>query len=289
MAAINVKEVGKDRRGSSGEKSISLERSFTVLLDSSSSVTKAPLDAYEANGVPKINDQHPDDSNLYVDNKTVDFVGGSLWLVRCFYKVASGSFQQGNQQLYLPPLSRPPKYSYHAVTSQVKIDRDIHGKAITNSASKSFDPPITIEVDDVIMRVERNEETFNVNKAAKYIGAVNSDEFYGIPPGFAKCIKYNGDPARAGSFFYYEMTYEILIRLSAVAGVNPGHKVRILDEGFGYKNADGEWEDFKDAEGAVRSEPTKLDGSGGELPDGADEVFLEFEVYEPLQFSELNL
>ena len=299
MSIINVTE-GPSPDTTAGIDGASASRIFHVQFDESDDPAIRPQLAWGAAGIPEIYQPHPFSSWLYVQNKTVRKIGGFDYEVTVNYTTSSK--QDSNESELIDPLSRPPEIEWNFTVSNEKIDRDIEGKAIVNSAGESFDPPITKDVYDLVLRITRNQSNFNHLQAAEYIGAINSDYFYGFEPGMVRCTNYSGRKIRVGSLSYWQVTYEFQIRYAEVSGVNTGWKRRILDQGMHtYDGLDDEgyvkWKKIpvKDDKGnnVPTSEPFPLDGNGNKLPGARhtarEHEFEEFDIYPSLSFSILGL
>jgi len=232
--------------------------------------------------VPLLWESHPFDPWMYVINKTQTWMGGNIRRVTVNY-----SRQQ-------EPLSIPPRISWGFATSNEAIDKDSQGNVITNSSGESPDPPITDEIDDLIMRIAVNWESFDHLLAADYKGAVNSDIFYDFPVGTCKIKVFDGDETRIAGLTFWSVTIEIQIRYDSENDLLSGWKKRFLDEGFRVKSGtddDGatDYEILKDKDGNPLSQPVLLDGEGAKLVEGNDPVFLEFETYKLRPFAALGI
>lgn len=224
--------------------------------------------------VPEPYSPHPADPWTYVQNIGVmPGNGPKQWIVTVTYK----SWQD--------PLNAPWQVSWSFASSNEPIDRDINDKAITNSAYETYDPPISKEADDLILRISRNEAAFDPLAALDYKNSVNSDYFYGAGPGIAKLNLWTGDLQVGGPQAWYAVNYEIQFR-------QDGWKRRLLDQGFRTFDADeGTYTTITDSEGNPMSEPTLLDGNGQKLALASIDapVFNEHEINNALPFSYLNL
>jgi len=296
MSVISVKE---DYR-SSGPSSTRLDlitlraskddaRVFDVLFSQGETaaerrvLAKTAVDPFSGEKIPQYWEQHPADPWLFVTSITSSQGTGPF-----HYKVAVNYVSVGN------PLEQPMEIEWlHNITNEL-VDREATGKAITNSANESFDPPITKEVYDLVLRLKRNEELFNPINAVKYTGAINNDNFVcpadysgttvQYPPGVVKCTLLKGIPKRAATLYYHEVHYEFQFRLGEIEETEPGTwevlglgwKKRILDQGFRtLKKEDGEWtgeyEPILDAEGNPVREPQLLDGKGEQLKEPTED------------------
>lgn len=228
-------------------------------------------------------DYHAGDDALgfaFVKSKTArrDRVQPRLWIVEVRYSTAKDTQER---QIAENPLDRPAVYSWDSVTYQKVVAKDKDDQAVVNSAGERFSPLPTMDDNRPVLRVERNEATFNESRAIDYQDAVNTDMFRGFDPGQAKVAKITGTTAYENSVFYWQVTYEIHFR-------REGWRLEILDEGTYTTTALGVKLLFFDVRGQIMQSGL-LDGHGNELADGSDPVFLPFDVYKKRPFNVLGL
>lgn len=182
---------------------------------------------------------------------------------------------------------------------------------VRNSANEPPDPPMMVDYHDLVLRMTVNRAVFDHAIASKYIGAVNSDIFYGFPAGKVKCTLFTGEEQRASGLIYWQHEYEFQIRTFYSDPLNVGWLRRFRDEGFRELvfTADEEWK-YRDILSEVItvddegndlpptkkpvSKPAPLDGAGREIPPGdplhpTPDHFIEIQDYDQLPFSVLGL
>lgn len=291
MAVTEVKEDWRGLEAESGTDGASVPRTFTVQFDTDDDPEKRPILAITADDgttkIPKLYETHSQKPWLFVNNHRVDPLGPFDFRVTAYY---TNRYARGSEDKFDPtqhPLDQPWEVEWGFVTANEPIDRDINGEPITNSAGQSFDPPITRDVDDLVLKITRNKAAYDPIVASDYKGSVNSDTFWGFTPGLVKCTRFNARSARQADLWYWIVTYEFQMR-------KDGWKRRILDEGYAEKtgtDSDGKptHKENKDDDNVNLSEPILLDGSGEKKKDTDPAVFLEFELYPSLPFSVLGL
>lgn len=292
MAVDSVKEQGERRTADQDERSVRAIRIFSVVFDGTDDPVKEPLMArYATDGtttIPYNNQVHPYNDWLFVRNKHVDTIGPHSYEVTVYYESFTDQWTDPDVSPGpISPLMQPPEVSWSFVTSNEPIDSDVDGVPITNSAKEMFDPPITRDFDDLVLRVVRNEKEFNALQAAEYKGAINSDTFLGFTAGKVRCVLYNGVKQYAASLVYWKVTYEFHIRWD-------GWARRIRDEGYQALNAaEDDYEEIVDANGMKVSQPWPLDSAGKKLTAAQKKAgtayFLTFNVYPGKLFSVLGL
>ena len=260
----------------------SFTRKFNVTFNQNEyPAQQTPLIARDAAGVPLVWDVHPYDPWLYVNNKRVIYRSATNYDVIVHYTSISD------------PLTIDPEVSFASATTNEPVDKDILGKPITNSSHELFDPPTTEDYHDIVLRVTRNEPSFNPVLANDYLHSYSNDLFLGFPPGQARVKVFDGTRARAGQFYYYQVTYEIQFRYE-------GWKKKITDLGFRTIKIDDSsnpillddkytYTELKDADGKALTQPRHLNGSGQLLKSTEDIAYMEYETLYPMSYANLNL
>ena len=253
-------------------------RVFNVQFDTDTYVTtQAILMAVVTAGVPQLNTAHPYDPMLFAYHKSVTN-----------YNSAKMVFEVTVEYKYeTDPLAKKWEISWNFATSNEPVDTDINDKPILNSSDEPLDPPLTKDVDDLVLRIVRNESAFDPVRAAEYKGSINADWFYGFKLGRAQIKVIEGVLNRAAARSFYTVTYEIHFRWD-------GWQKRVLDQGFRTKTtaAQGEtstYQSIVDEDGNPLAQPAKLDGSGGRLAEGAAPVFNYYDLYREMNFYNLYL
>lgn len=209
---------------------------------------------------------------------------GKSWLVTVGY----GPFDP--QQFPENPLLKPLEIEGGFNPYEEVVDEDQTGKAVVNSASDPFDPPITEEDPRQVLTIVRNEPSFDWATAYQYRNAVSSDEFWGAAPGQAKVVRISAKRAwdqylaansiTPGGFFWI-VTYEFEFNIK-------GWHRFVLDQGM-RKLSGGNQSLIVLLDGTSVTSPVLLDGNGGVLAASAEPVFLEFITKPELPFAIFNL
>lgn len=194
------------------------------------------------------------------------------------------------------PLIEPPKYRLGVAKFTRIAAQDISEKPICSSAGEIFDPAVEVDDSRPVLTVIRNEPVIPAVNAFEYQDAVNSDTWFGVPPGYAKVDNISAEPkvgtvATAATRYtinYFEVTYDIHFN-------RRGWQKRILDQGLWELtvNDQGEKERvlIKDPEtGNPIPKPVPLNGQGFVLVPGFENpVYLPFKVYRELPFAGLGI
>jgi hypothetical protein len=307
MAIKSITESWEGRKSWETADEITALRIFTVEFDEKDDPLARPLLALNATtpelSIPQYGNQHPYNRDLFVIGKDVKAKEGAfVYEVTCNYSTLYIETEKQKN-----PLNQKPEISWTFATSNEPIDmaiamiepKQVPNVPILNSALEPFDPPITEDQHDLVLRYVRNERTFYPMTALQYKGSVNADMFLGAPPGTVMCTVFDGDKIyddRWGN--YYRITYEFQFRLKEVNGKKYGWLRRILDQGYreltyAAVGDEPEWENIVDKNGNQVSQPVPLDGTGLEQkykgvypPPG---IYLVFQTREKIPFSPLNI
>lgn len=181
------------------------------------------------------------------------------------------------------PVEHPIKISWGFAKHEVPVETDIDDKPIVNSAGDFFDPAPTRDDSRPVLKIVRNELTYDPLLALDWKDRINEDSWYGFEPGTVKAGEFPGELRfNAECGFYYEVSYEFEIQPD-------GWVKKLLDQGMRTLNAtSGKLANVLDEKGHQVSSPVLLDGSGQKLASGADPVILEFNIYKTARFADLN-
>jgi len=251
---------------------------YNVLFDAAEyAPDQAVLLAVVAPGVPDMWATHPFDPWLFVCAKNVTNYNEAKYCFEVTVEYRSES----------DPLQKPWEISWTFAGSNEPVDTDADGKPMLNSSDEPFDPPLTKDVDDLVLRIVMNEPWFDPLLASEFKNALNEDWFYSFAPGCAQVKSIEATKNRAAGMEYYTVTYEIHFRWD-------GWQKRVLDQGYRTiaSAVEGEattYTTIKDEDGNPLSYPVKLDGKGLRLAEGAEAVFRYFDLYKYKRFEGLNL
>lgn len=291
MAVVNSTEIWSAiRKGVTKDGKTGI-RVFSVLLDGTDAITDALDVARAASGIPTIGQSWPNDIWLvcWKVDPLPQSKNANLVHVRCEYQRAS--WTSGPQPEN--PLDMPPKISWDTIVCVEPIDQDIDGNPIINSAGEPFDPPITDEIHDRVVRIERNEASWSSTKQEEYQNTVNEHTFMSAQPHEAWMMTLRADKIYSGDYVYYTVYYEIVFRTKTTENAFPWRR-RVLDQGFRVRTGVDDqgkpkYENILDDNGDKITEPISLDGAGAKLADGVDPYWHNFQTKRIVSWSPLNL
>lgn len=298
MAFVDVKEDWSGINLKIAPKTEKVVRVFTVLLDGTDSNTEAPFAAREATGIPRKGDTYPGHDWIVCDSIEPSPVSPTMFKVVVKYVRKSWSASDEDN-----PLEEPAQIDFASITVVEPVDADVYGTPIVNSAGEGYDPPVTREFHDLVVRITRNEVDFDPMDILNFKGTCNLNPFWGAPRGVAKIANINAPMVRVNDdLVYRRVTYEIHLRrpekeLYEAIGLTWGQaceyawQTRLLDRGFREIAKDDAGNVEVDADGATiykvfrgkydipLSDPVMLDGTGSRLAKDADPVWFWFYRY----------
>src|SRR5579884_2127166 len=267
MAVLSVREIWNGRRGSADEKAVrEYARVFRVVTSNSldgALVAETAVDPFNGTAIPNLFASYIEPNGTTFDltaiARKIDVVQDdsdpNTWLVTVSYSNRTDLPELGNPN----PLLRPSEIKWSFAQFQRIADVDIYGAAVVNSAGEAFDPPAEKDDSRPVLVVTRNEAGFDPGIAYLYRDAVNSDAFFGAPPGTAKIQAIEATRHYENNFFYWQVTYTIHFRPD-------GWNLNLLDQGFNYLDTDGKTKLLiRDKNGAAVSKAVPLNGVGASL------------------------
>jgi hypothetical protein len=233
-------------------------RGFNVLFSGGSDPNEEEDEVLTASdgslSVPAYAAMHPANVNYFVIGKNARQLSPHYWEVSVRY--GSAKFVKRNNENAEDPLDEDPVVTFSFTTAEVQIDKTIDNLPIINSAGDVFDPPATETRYYPVLKVVRNEASYDFAVAALVIGCINDDTFLEFPAGYWMISDWSAEELWYGDTKYYKVTHEFIL--------NPwGWYLEIMDRGWGYREG-GEYKVAKDSDGERVSEPILLNGSGAQ-------------------------
>jgi hypothetical protein len=176
-----------------------------------------------------------------------------------------------------PPGSQSPAvrpWGFGFVGEQTQVVATGVDKLGTPIKASNGQPLNNIQYDRAVMYFELTVPslTVNLNKVPLYYNAINSDTFFGFPPGTLRCTQYNPKSQFEQQWgYFWETSFRFQYK-------DEGHVTVVQDEGSYWLNG-GQQEKNKDKWSNPIDGTVLLDGAGGKLPPGANPVPLEFLFY----------
>lgn len=211
------------------------------------------------------------------------------------------------EDLAADPLQDPWKKSRTTETITEPAEWDDDGYPIQPSNGiEPYDPLPEREVKVRKLVIARNEELWDdarEDEIDPFRGAVNLDTFFGAPAGYVKCDSIDAEEDERNSIKFSRVTYTFLRRKPRLTGVLIRNRLGedpvrgdVLgwdnvypDLGSQYLNADSRYVDFVTGYGTPRAVAGRLDGKGKALANGAETVYLRYNLRPKQDFSDLDL
>lgn len=185
----------------------------------------------------------------------------NLWELEATYSTLTKDQQShfdSNGQPILDPLKEPQEVEFTFSQFQKPIEKTIYGEATVNSTGDAYDPPIMIDDSRLVLRISKNEPTFDPHAAVLYQDAVNEDSFLGFGPGMAKINNLRGLWTSRNGVRFSQNTYEIHFRPE-------GWDIQVLDRGYAYLDSNNRRVRACDAQQRPLADPILLNGAGKPL------------------------
>lgn len=287
MAVTSSSERFQERSTQYDGKTWTATRSWLVETDSWSDAEDT---VSTASGLPAYGEAHPNPIAAAMWAKSINYkqVGGDTpmaWLVTVSYTSERelDSTNPDNDEVLV---------AFNSEIYQEAVFEDKDSKAIMNSANDPFDPPATIDNNQLIATITSSHQaipTWILN----YQNAVNSAGFtisgLQVGTGLAKVTRVSVSARQLrGSTYYNTLSTEIHIKKS-------GWRLRPLDQGLQQKELDANGQPTGRnipiylADKEVATSPHPLDGNGIAFYDvtPATAVYGNFKVYDELDFTAL--
>jgi hypothetical protein len=279
---------------SDGRQGLAVRETYEVLLETPSAI--GHLQAKNAPGLPYWGQRHPNHATLVVIDRNVRPRGEATGLYEVQITYGPPNLSRRDEDDTGDPTSRPWHTQWAWIACNEAVDTDIAGRPIVNSADEPIDPPPTREILDRLctMRGTLPDTKATRDRLDDYNDTVNSNTVFGYPAGRGRMRTSYERMITSDGRQYLEVTVEIVFRLKLAAGT-PDYCAwdrRILDQGYREKiTSDGEtvYRTIVGDDGQPVREPVPLDGSGGQLAEGANPVWLYYEEHERRNFGAIGL
>ncbi len=274
-------------------------RGWTVLFDDPAD---DEVDAVLAPGIPRVGSM---DGNRFCNDVDAVRVGTSLLFeVFADYRSLAGEWPFRSLGADVRP-----EINWGIATTTEPIDVDAAGKPMVTTAGCPLDPPLSREFRDRTLTVTRRVRKFNSIDRDQWADTVNSDRFFGYPPGLVRCVGISAGEIVEGRTLLYNEIAQFVIRYAKWGKVRPGWRRRVWNAGTVERRADGTLKTIVDADGNPYTQPVPLDQNGAKVdpsepvrgsgktpagvewigaPDGRG-IWLLFEVYTKRRFKALKL
>ena len=176
MPVVNIKQKWSPTSSEASKTSRRARLGWSVLLDGNDDPGTEAIVARQATGIPRVGDPFPTDFFLRARNVAASPVGSRLFDVLVDYEAPPVVDGIDN------PLDQPALIEWGSLGTIEAVENDADGKPIINTAGQPFDPAATNQINDLVLRITRNEPSFDVALAVQYYNVVNSDFFLVASP-----------------------------------------------------------------------------------------------------------
>lgn len=260
---------------------VTMQRGFTVLLDAAD-----PLEeVYNSSGLPLINSLYPGTYAIFCTKVTPTRTSPIMATVLVEYEGEAG---QG--AFVGTPIDQQYSLSWRTSVEDAEIDEDWDGNPIANNNGEPVTGIHEKLYDDVLI-ISKNFLTINRYALRAYRRAVNSDVFFGWPPGTARIIDDEADAVIIdGNIAYWKVKVSIQFREPYRTSASKAWWKRVRHEGFTVRITATDpptpaWDEVK----GYPSQPVLLKQDGTEETNSAAAYWKEFQTLGYLPFSALGL
>lgn len=200
-----------------------------------------------------------------------------IWVVTASYDTDHPDPDANNPD----PMARPVSYKLSCIKYSKPLLKDLNDDVIQNSAFIPFNPPVERDESRFQITVTVNRLSVDFPTYAATVDTVNYTTWHDFPAQTLRVVNLEVSPKTEHDLNFWEVTWT----LETAPGLAPWNPVKILDQGqYVIDTGTGGWRQVRDAFGQPLDN-VLLDGTGAQLAQGADPVYLEFQVYETSDFS----
>lgn len=196
---------------------------------------------------------------------------GKVWLVDALFSTKGSNRDPADNPG--DPISWAWKVRGSFGSGQRYYTQDANGRAIVNSSDEPFEDVPPVDEPRMMLSLEKNTATLNIDQWSETRGKVNSSSIWGLPARRVKLVQWSWDVQWTGQgAAYVANKFEVEIN-------DEGYYYQPLDQGFRVKmglNADGTF-DYAPifARGELIAKPVNLDGQGAQLLAGQPAVYFD--------------
>jgi len=258
--------------------------------------TDGPVVAREAVGVPRFQDEHPDNPNAFVVNIGTKDIPGTRLLFLVVIEYDTSVFP-----ISLIPENEEPQIAWSGLEREMILEKDINNKPIVNSANDKFDPPPTESFHQMVCNIQRNESDYNPKTAEEFLDTVNVADItiagYEIAAEQARMVRFSGRTLDRQGQILFTVSYEIHVAkllplaepvLPATVGTPLFHRRDILDQGLNTLVGSTKTPIIDNANAVVKK-AVLLDLDGDKLDPALDGKFITFETLKKTDWESLDL
>jgi hypothetical protein len=172
-------------RAASGDWKASRNWTITGANTETQCLSATPIDNAP---LAQLQNTHPQNVALKVDNHTFSQTGPFTWNVVANYLIPSSEILSGADKELL---NRKTTILWRKGSYSVAVDRDINGNPLSDAAGSAFDPPEQRTFKIRLLKITRWEPYFDIEKSAKFEDTLNANLFkvgpIEIQPGECLC------------------------------------------------------------------------------------------------------
>lgn len=266
-----------------------LSVSFTEAYSIVTTFDTTEFEVYTQSDIPAAGTSFPGFPYVVADQAQLERISPILWIATLNYsgEIAGVSTGSQNENPVVSPLAAPPRITIDDVEAEEEIDQDYDGFPIATPAGERV-RGIKARIPDQTLTVTRNLLTFNSYVQSIYRRSVNSDSFFGWPPGTCKLMKLTANNVIDQTLGYWVVTGVFQFRYPYNTTADKAWFARWPAMGFYQLDSNGEQVPCVDGNRNPVATPAYIDQNGKQTT--ADNVFfVETKLYGSLPYRSLGL
>jgi hypothetical protein len=276
------KQTGDAASADGKQRTVSMQRAFTMTLDASD-----PLEvAYLSSGLPLVGDPYPGTLFVICRSLSAQRMAPALAMVTASYSGEVGSSGQSSS-----PVANETIISWRGQVTDELIDQDINGKPIVTFNREPIDG-ITERIPDQVATIEKNFASINIPAISSYLRSRNSDTFLGFPAGTARLWEYAATNVISdGVAGFWKVQATIVFREPYNTTPDKAWFKRVRHEGIMVRPSAGDepQHGIDPATKTLTTRPLLLKADGTLETDPDNAYWLEFETTTELPYAALGL
>ena len=233
--------------------------------------------------IPFRAEPHPDFPFCYLTGADPQRASPIMWIVSCDYVGEAGRDPTDN------PLNKPTSVNWGDSATMEEIDEDFDGNALVNANGEPI-RGIKVELVNDVVTLKKNFLTFSPYIRGQYRRSVNSDTFFGWPPGTAKVKQFDANNVIDAVIGYWQVVLKVEFRYPFNTTAERAWYSRTLHQGYTERFTVGgkPFPAIVTGPKSGSNKPVMLDVNGLRIPDGNPGFYIEKKLHDPLPFNALG-
>lgn len=264
-----------------GYRTETVTRNFTIVSDTPSNEVEVRIGAA---GLPRYNDPHPLLPFHRVNDITISQISPIFFESSVQYASPRRRENVGED---VPNYELPVEIDWSSSDTEEPVDEDYNGNPIVVPGTREPIEGLTRRVSDLVGTFKKNMLAFDPASIIYFKNTVNADTFLGFSPGIGMLTDLRATARIDDNVPYWEVTGQFTFRVPYRTTAEKTWYKRVKCQGF-YELSGSTSVHATDGEGNRVTTPVLLAADGTRLADGADPVWLEFQIYGTSAFTSIG-